>query len=44
MLSELTLEVVRTDQCAGIWCMVRVSPDGTYSMAYDTGTRCAVVR
>jgi hypothetical protein len=44
MLSELTLAVVRTDQCAGIWCMVCVSPDGTHSMSYDTGTRCTVVR
>jgi hypothetical protein len=31
--------VARMDQCAGIWRMARVGPDGTHGMAYGTGTR-----
>ena len=37
VVSEPALAVVRTGQCAGIWCMARVGPDGTHGMAYGAG-------
>ena len=41
MVSDPTLAVARTGQCAGIWCMACVGPDGTHGMAYGAGTRRA---
>jgi len=39
-----TLAVAYMGQCAGIWRMARVGPDGTHGMAYGTGTGRADVR
>ena len=38
MVSEPTLAVAHTGQCAGIWCMARVGPDGTHGMTYGAST------
>ena len=38
VVSEPTLVVVRMGQCADIWCIARVGPDGTHGMAYGAGT------
>ena len=37
MVSEPTLAVARMGQCAGIWHIARVGPDGTHGMAYGAG-------
>jgi len=44
MVSEPTLAVTRTVQCAGIWRMARVGPDGTHGMTYGAGSGRTGVR
>ena len=44
MVSEPTLAVARTGQCAGKWRMTHVGPDGTHGMSYGAGTGRTGVR
>jgi hypothetical protein len=40
MVSELSLAVAHTGQCAGIWRMRRVVLDGTDNMVYEKQHLC----